>query len=351
MWWEATPRFVPHPWFRGPHQQTIAGALLWRRRNYPATAHTLTLADGDRLIVHENVNPVVNPTGRSVLLVHGLAGCHQSGYMLRVADKLARAGHRVFRLDQRGCGAGMTLARSSLHAGRTQDLAAAVEFVVGTSRSSRVTVVGFSLGASILLKWLGSPALTPESVDSAIAVAPPLDLQACSRNLTRGWNRIYDRNFTRTLCRIVEQRRRLVPEMATANWSRIPRTLCEFDQHFTAPLGGFRDVEHYYRTCSCLDDLPQIRIPTRILFAEDDPLIPGEVFQRARFSTTTRVYLTAAGGHLGFLAQRLPQSPDADWHWMDWRVVDWVGETGNGGELGGEGAGARNAESRMESGL
>jgi predicted alpha/beta-fold hydrolase len=164
----------------------------------------------------------------------------------------------------------------------------------------------------------------PAMVDSAIAVGPPLDLQACSRNLNRGWNRVYDRNFTRTLCRMLSRRRRLVPDMATVGWSRRPQSLYEFDQWFTAPLGGFRDVDHYYQSCSCLADLPRIRVPTRILFAEDDPLIPGDIFRQAHFSDTTRVYASPAGGHLGFLAHRLPDSPDADWHWMDWRIVDWI---------------------------
>jgi predicted alpha/beta-fold hydrolase len=326
MWWEPTPAFVPHPWFHGPHRQTIAGAYLWRRARDRAIPHTLTLPDGDQLILHEDAADPWRPTGRAVLLIHGLAGCHASGYMRRVAGKLVRAGHRVFRLDQRGCGAGMTLARRSLHAGRTHDVAAVVRHLERISPGSRVTVVGFSLGASIVLKWLGSRTLLPDSLDSAIAIAPPLDLQASSRNLANGWNRVYDRNFVHALRRAVERRQRLVPEFATAPWSRPPRSLYEFDQMFTAPLGGFRDVEHYYQSCSSMGDLPHIRVPTRILFAQDDPLVPTDAYRHAIFSHATRVYATPAGGHLGFLAQRLPNSPDADWHWMDWRIVDWVRE-------------------------
>jgi predicted alpha/beta-fold hydrolase len=234
----------------------------------------------------------------------------------------------VFRLDLRGCGAGSRLARRSLHAGRVDDLLAAARFIRQLSPRTPLTLVGFSLGASLVLKLLGGCDDPPVGIDSAIAVAPPLDLQACSRNLNSGWNRIYDRSFVRLLRRYVEYRRRCVPDLADSPWQRPPASLYEFDAAFTAPLGGFADVEDYYRSCSSLPDLPNIRVPTRILFAQDDPLVPSDVFGRAEFSSTTRVYATPGGGHLGFLARTGPHSPDADWHWMDWRIVDWVREFG-----------------------
>jgi predicted alpha/beta-fold hydrolase len=72
-----------------------------------------------------------------------------------------------------------------------------------------------------------------------------------------------------------------------------------------------------------LADLTRIAIPTRILFAEDDPLIPAEVYRRAEYSSVTRVFPTQHGGHLGYLANPHPTG-DPDWHWMDWRIVQWV---------------------------
>ncbi len=44
------------------------------------------------LIVHDDVPPDWNPGGRVALLLHGLVGCHLSGYMVRISTKLqARA--------------------------------------------------------------------------------------------------------------------------------------------------------------------------------------------------------------------------------------------------------------------
>ena len=86
-------------------------------------------------------------------------------------------------------------------------------------------------------------------------------------------------------------------------------------------MGGFRGVDDYYEQCSCLPDLHRVCVPTYVLHADDDPLIPGSLYEAARFSDSMQVHRTRYGGHLGFLASR---SGDPDWFWMDWRVVDLI---------------------------
>jgi uncharacterized protein len=306
------------------HRQTVGAAYLTSRPAYRARHFHIDLPDGDRLVAHLDAPQIAVPSRRSVLLVHGLAGCHGSPYMRRIAEKLAEQGYAAYRLDLRGCGAGMSLARHSVHAGRIDDLESALAFVEGESRGAPLTLVGFSLGASLTLKLLGSLAHTlPNRLDSAVAVAPPLDLAACCRNLQNGLNWIYDRSFLRNLRRYLRQRRATVAEFHDVDWTKPPRSLYDFDATFTAPLGGFRDVEDYYERSSSLPDLANIRVPTRILFAEDDPLIPSEVYRRATYSSATQVFATPSGGHLGYLGD-VRAVRDSDWHWMDWRVVDWV---------------------------
>ncbi|MFO0914805.1 MAG: alpha/beta fold hydrolase [Pirellulales bacterium] len=324
MWHEPTPSFVPHPLFAGPHRQTIAGAYLWRRPADSGVRRWVELDDGDRLVVHDDRGEGWRPGDRAVLLVHGLAGSHSSGYMLRAARKLNQVGCRTFRLDLRGCGAGMMTARRPLHAARVDDIVAAVRQVAQWTSDSPLTLVGFSLGASMVLKLLGNVRALPESIHSAIAVCPPLDILACSRKLREGWNRIYDASFVRALRRQLKLRRERVPGFVDADWTSPPSSLYDFDRLYTAPNGGFAGVEDYYQQASSLPQLSRISVPTRILFSEDDPLVPSDVFRRAEYSPTTRVYPTRYGGHLGFLARPAANSPDPDWHWLDWRIVDWV---------------------------
>ena len=326
MWRDVTPRFVPHPLLRGAHRQTVLAAYLFRRRRYRAVPHQVALPDGDSLVVHDECGAAWRSGQRVVLLLHGLAGCHQSGYMQRVSAKLANAGYRALRLDMRGCGAGQHLARQSVHAGRTQDLSEVVNWTLHAFPGSPLSVIGFSLGASIVLKWLGTAAeRIPAALDFAIAVAPPLDLAACCRRIRQGVNRMYDRNFVRVLNRSLAERKRLVGQLVGADRPLLGRTLYDFDAEFTAPMGGYDSVDDYYEQASCFQVLPNIRTSTRILLAEDDPLVPADLFARAAFSPTTEVFATRHGGHLGYLADRDAIRPrDADWHWLDWRLVEWI---------------------------
>ena len=210
------PDFEPHSVVRGGHLQTVVAAYFWRNQPYTATPVTVPMPDGDQLILHDD-RPLrwVTKDG-AALLIHGLAGCHGSGYMQRIAAKLSARGVRVFRMDMRGCGAGALTATRSVHAGRIEDLRSAVEAIRRCAPGVHLTCAGFSLGGSILLKMLGqlSTAALP-LVDSAIAVSAPLDLAACSLNLSRGTNRLYDRSFVGRLLRAIRgappRRRETVP--------------------------------------------------------------------------------------------------------------------------------------------
>src|SRR5205823_3386189 len=88
----------------------------------------LTLADGDCLALHDSV-PAEWGTGRPVaVLVHGLAGCYRSGYMIRIGQKLWTRGFRVVRMDLRGSGRGISMARRPYHGGCSEEVRARERF-------------------------------------------------------------------------------------------------------------------------------------------------------------------------------------------------------------------------------
>ncbi len=317
------PAFRPHPFVLGGDLQTVAAAY-WPMRNYPYSAarHEVTLADGDRLVLHDDCPLSWPPGGPAALLMHGLAGSHLSGYMVRIAAKLKERGVRAFRLDLRGCGAGFGLARWPYHSGRAEDAAAAIEFLARLCPSSPVSLVGFSLSGNIVLKLcgeLGEARLG--NLRSCLAVCPPIDLAACSRRLSAWRNRFYDRHFVTLLLAELGRKHAQLTDSPGADYAHRPRTLFEFDDTFTAPVCGFGDAATYYRTASAGPMLSGIRIPTRIIAAVDDPLIPSDVFRTTAVSSSVDVRVAAGGGHLGFLARR---GADPDRRWIDWRVMDWI---------------------------
>jgi predicted alpha/beta-fold hydrolase len=317
------PPFRPHPLLRGGHAQTLAGAFLpGPRHPYRAGRHLVTLTDGDQLVLHDDCPATWQAGDRSALLIHGLAGCHTSGYMRRIAHKLGARGVRVFRMDLRGCGAGAGLARLPYHSGRSEDAAAALETIARWFPKSPTVLVGFSLGGNIALKLVGELAGRPcGNLERAMAVCPPVDLAASSRRISLPANRFYDRYFVRLLWEQLAIRRRLVPQASGAPLARRPRTLWEFDNTFTAVVCGFGTADDYYRVASSAPRIEHIRIPTLIVASRDDPMIPCEALERLRLPPAVRVHLTDHGGHLGFVARR---GADPDRRWMDWRVVDFV---------------------------
>ena len=314
--------FIQHSLIRGGHTQTIAGTYLCRAGPYVAKQHAVELSDGDQIILHDDCPDDWLDSGTIAILVHGLAGCHGSGYMRRIAEKLVARGARSFRMDQRGCGAGSTLAKRANNGARSEDIGAAVDYLRKRFPKSTIAIAGFSLGAAMTLKLAGVRG-SSFNADRILAVAPPLDFAKCSANMERGLNRSYSRYFAKLLVQHVTENSILQSQLSENVKVNPPRTLADFDRRVTAPLGGFRDVSDYYDHASPLHNLRDISVPTTIIAAKDDPLIPIEEFHTARFSPATTVHLPEHGGHLGFLANR-KRSADPDWHWMDWRVVDCV---------------------------
>lgn len=319
----AFPPFRAHRLLPGGHMQTLASVYLpGRSPPYSAQQHQVLLADGDRIVLHDDCPANWDPSGMAVLMVHGLAGCHQSGYMRRISSKLNLQGVRTFRLDLRGCGAGFALARWPYHSGRSDDALRALEHIHRTCEQARTALIGFSLGANIILKLLGELGeQVPPYLSGAVAVCPPVDLLASVQQLQLRGNRLYDRHFVRLLLRQVHARNHAVADAATVAFPRRPRTLREFDEFFTAKVCGFASSEDYYRRSSSGPLLPRIQVPTLILASRDDPLVPVGPLENASRSASVHVHLTDGGGHVGFIARG---GTDPDTRWLDWRVVRWI---------------------------
>jgi uncharacterized protein len=319
----AIPDFRPHPLLRNGHAQTLAGAYLPSGRFVEgAIKRRVTFPDGDSVVLHDDLPSEWRPGDRVALLLHGLAGCHQSSYMLRIARKLVRHGIRAFRMDLRGCGAGEGLSSRPYHAGRSEDARAALEYLQTLCPGSLATVVGFSLSGNTVLKLVGeSPEAVPINVERAAAVCPSLDLGLCARSLLGPCQKLYERHFVWLLCRQIEANRRLRPDIPALNAQRRLRTLLEFDDAYTGPVCGFGTADNYYAINSARGLVAKIRLPTLILTAADDPLVPIASFDALQSPQNVIVHRTEHGGHLGYIGKA---GVDADLRWMDWRIVDWA---------------------------
>jgi predicted alpha/beta-fold hydrolase len=318
------PPFEPHPWLRGPHRQTVVGRY-WGgpRRSLHAIAREIQLPDGDRLVVLESV-PARQPERRpTAVLVHGLAGCAGASYMVRLARRLLRQGTRVVRINLRGAGAGFGLARGIYHAGRSDDVREVVEWVFRSTEheESPIAVIGFSLGANLVLKFAAEAADLPVAgLDCVLAANPPIDLANSAQRMQRLENRFYDWNFVRWLRISIDRLHRRFPELGPTGLDGV-RTLYHFDDRYTAPRNGFRSADDYYARCSLLSGLPRIQVPGLIVHAMDDPVIAFEPLLEVERPPRLALELIPHGGHLGYLSRK-PWL--GDHRWLEARLATWL---------------------------
>jgi len=315
--------FQPHVLLPGGHLQTLAGAYLpGSTAEYRAVPHQVDLADGDAVVLHEDAAAGWQSGDPLLLLVHGLAGCHLSPYMVRIAGKACQLGWRSFRMDLRNCGAASGLAALPYHAGRSEDILAGVRFLIAGYPESPIAVVGFSLSGNMVLKLAGECGTDlPPQLRCVVAVNPPVDLAASTRRLSRPLNRLYDRHFVRLLCRQLDRSPRLSPRFAQRIRSMRPRRLWDFDDLFTAPASGFDGAEDYYACSSAQGFVGGIRRSTLVLTARDDPLIPVECIAGQDWPRDVQLHIAERGGHLGYVGRG---GIDSDRRWLDWRILEWT---------------------------
>lgn len=314
--------FRASSWARGGHLQTILGSYVPHRLNgAPCEKHLAPTTHGDQLLLLDSCPASWKTGDRVVLLAHGLGGCGNSPYIRRMAGRLYEHGIRAIRLNLRGAGAGFPYAKQIGHAGRSEDIAAAVQFVVEQAPESPVAVIGYSMGANLVLKHFGEFGETHPQIDRVLAVAPPIDLLTCMKNMLfrEGW--LYDRAFASALHKLAKRREKELPGAPHRPVPKHVKRLFDFDDHYTAPLSGFKDAIAYYEYASAKQWISKIQIPTTIVAADDDPLIPPLMFDEIKNHPLVEVKVTRSGGHLGYIAKK---SSDADRRWLDWRMLEWV---------------------------
>lgn len=317
----ANQEFRPLPLLSNGHVQTLLGTLFTGRAVAdPAKEYQVALPDGDRLAYHENTPAGWRPGERMVLLVHGLGGSHRSRHIQRIARLLLPQGLRVARMDLRGCGNGLPLARYCYHGGSSDDVRAVAADMVYRNPFSPLTVIGVSLGGNIVLKMAGEVGEHPvPNLEKIAALAPPIDLKSCAALVSRPQCRLYERHFLKDLLAEATARQRFFPDLPPLTFPRA-MTLRLFDDLYTAPRRGFADALDYYRRSSSLPILERIQVPTLILTARDDPFIAVEPFETLSLPSHIQVCIQNYGGHLGFLG------PDGagGYRWAERRLAEWV---------------------------
>ena len=311
--------FSPHPVIKGAIIQTIIGSQFSGEglKLSDKISHYIDLDVNAKTVLYE-----IETEGKDkpvVMLAHGMGGCSESGYIKRIASKLSAQGYGTFMINHRGSGHGMGLSPTLWNGGSSDDLDTIVRFILDKHPS--LLLIGFSLSGNILLKYLGEGGDIPSGLVGALAVNPPIDLRIASHILSTHpscW--LFNRYYMKL---IGNQAQALVKNFPDALDPRKNlKTIWEFDASYTAPAGGFKDLDEYYDQCSSKNYLKKIEIPTTVLCSMDDPFVPPKVFKD--IPGNVDFYQPREGGHMGYISKQKTRYGDR--RWMDYMVIEWVNE-------------------------
>jgi hypothetical protein len=270
-------------------------------------------------LCHWQSNHHERPT---VILVHGLAGSSESSYMLGIAYKAWHAGFNVVRLDLSH--AETSADQPTLNYCSQPDVLRSVIHQLGENQGLKaIWLVGYSLGGNLVLRVAGEQNTHQSLLRGVVAVSPPIDPVSSIRALESNENWFYNRFFVSRL-----QGRFRKNVTYSKNQTHQPReysfnTLQGLVENHTLPQTGCETAKEFFEELGATQVLEAIRIPTLLVTAQDDPLVPFHSFPHHIFQKNPFLTLVAPpqGGHCSFI--QAPQK-DEDLHWAENRVVEFL---------------------------
>jgi hypothetical protein len=286
--------------FKNAHFSTIYSAKFRPSPHLVQKRERIQLNDGDFLDIDWSFPE--KESHRIAILLHGLEGNAQRTYIKSQAKVLISNGWNVAAINFRGCSGEANLTYQSYNAGKTDDLEAVINSILLKDKYSEITLIGFSLGGNLLLKYLGERKSFPNEIKKAVSISTPLSLKGSLESLSEFSNWVYRSSFLINLRKKYKAKMKDFPEKMTVSDYKKITSLLAFDNVYTAPAHGFKDAYDYYEKNSSLQFLPNIQIPVYILNAENDSFLSADCYPTKLASKMKNIHLEIPkyGGHVGF---------------------------------------------------
>ena len=318
--------FKPAWWLNNPHLQTLYPALLRKPPSPVLNRERLTTIDNDFI----DIDFCGAGQQALVILLHGLTGSSQSGYIKGLQQTLLQQGFRSAALNFRGCSGEYNHSSRCYHSGETGD----IDFLYRTLRAREpdtpMAVVGFSLGGNVLLKWLGEQG-SDIQLFAATAVSVPLVLSACASKLDSGFSKLYRASLLRELKEYVRLKQYHLESLGKGDEAALLRQIgdldnitsfWQYDDQVIAQLYDFANVQDYYQRSSSRQFLKTITVPTLLIQAQDDPFMTPEVIPEIdELSSSVSLEITQSGGHVGFISGNNPFQAE---YWLEQRIPEFL---------------------------
>ncbi|MEH0157136.1 alpha/beta fold hydrolase [Limibacter armeniacum] len=285
--------------FRKSHLSTIYPALFRKVRDVDYKRQRIFTPDDDFL----DLDWSKVGSHRCVIVAHGLEGNAELAYVKGVVRMANARKWDAVGLNYRGCSGEPNWRFRSYHSGATDDIGIMINQIIAQGNYNEVFLVGFSLGGNLILKYAGElGANTPAAVNGIVAISVPCDLEASADYLSRPSGYLYRNRFLKFLKEKARTKIKFREAKFTLKDISKIRSFEDYDNLYTAPAHGFANARTYWRENSCKHFIPNIKVPTLILNAINDPLLAPDSHpvKETDQHSFVKLMLTKYGGHVGF---------------------------------------------------
>ena len=267
---------------------TVYSGLI-RRLKINQFRERITLRDDDFIDLDWSYGR--NPSKSVVILLHGMEGHGQRPYITGPALLFNENDIDAICVNFRCCSGELNLKYSSYHSGKSEDLDDVVKHVVSLKKYDSIFIKGISLGANMLLKYLGEGNSIPPQVKGGMAVSAPCDLSGSAKALHKIINLPYQINFLWGLVKRLKLKQKQFPDLISKSQVRSIFTLNDFDEVYTSRAHGFKNAQDYYEKASSLQFLKSIKTPVLVLNALNDSFLSKNCYPYKEAEQNPFLYL------------------------------------------------------------
>ncbi len=322
--------FNPPGWLANPHLQSILPSLRIRRplllrraRHLLAVSRDeiLDCGEGVRLLGHYSSREAAghSPAKDLVVLLHGWEGSADSLYVLSLGSHLFERGCDVFRLNFRDHGPTHHLNEDIFHSCRLDEVVGAVNAIQRQHPDRRLTVAGFSLGGNFALRVASRATRAGIQLERAIGVCPVLRPHSTMDILENG-PFVYQQYFLGKWKRSLRIKQELFPKRFDFRPILSQSSLRTMTEILVEQYSEFASLDAYLNGYAIIGDvLASLDVPSHIIFAMDDPIIPVADLNDLARTPHLHINAVARGGHCGFMDRFNTES------WADREIARLVG--------------------------
>lgn len=262
---------------------------------------------GDLKIQANGVNlhaAISESQGRGlVVLIHGWEGHINAPYMLRTGQNLYDAGFHVARLHLRDHGPTHHLNEGLFNGSMLDEHFDAVRQIASAYPEMPLYLGGYSLGGNFALRIAAMNSRTKKKLPGlagVFAISAPLDPHKSTAAMDDHF--LLGLHLRKQWWRSLNKKDKHFPGHFRFEEMRGEKSILRLTERLLQTHSEFATLEDYFGTYTLTDSFfKTIRVPTYLLTAIDDPIIPPEDYWNIKPRANLEIEFCEHGGHVGFL--------------------------------------------------